>query len=155
MEQVELIKLTLLAPILYAADEGIDSIDPWSQAEVESSEERLFCFEIPGQEAFSIEPDIDYFLGPLLFSGRVLKKGEFVRPEKLLELSAGKYLFSQRRRALNQADFVLMALENQKDGLWERLRPGKILYLRRLFEDQSPITQVLRPYHQEPARLRH
>jgi hypothetical protein len=143
MEQAELVKLTLLAPILYTADERID---PWSQGVMESREERLFCFEIPGPEAFSIEPLEDHFLGPLLFAGRLLKIGEDPEPGKLLELPAGKYFFSQRRRALNREDFILAAMENQKDGLWERLRPKKLLYLRRLFEDHSPVTQVLRPY---------
>jgi hypothetical protein len=39
-----------------------------------------------------------------------------------------------------------MAIEQQKDGLWERLKPGNRLYLRILSEDGSPVTQLFRPY---------
>jgi hypothetical protein len=43
-----------------------------------------------------------------------------------------------------------MAIEQQKDGLWEQLRLGNHLYIRYLFEDGSPVTQVFRPYDRNP-----
>jgi hypothetical protein len=39
-----------------------------------------------------------------------------------------------------------MAIETQKDGLWERLEPDSRLYLRFLTEDGRELTQVFRPY---------
>jgi hypothetical protein len=55
------------------------------------------------------------------------------------------YLFDQQRSALNRAECTDMAIEQQTDGLWERLRPGNRVYIRRLFEDGSPVTQIFRP----------
>jgi hypothetical protein len=61
-----------------------------------------------------------------------------------VQLPAGLYAFSQKRSWLNREECVFMASEQQKDGLWERLHLGNLLYIRRLFEDGSPVTQFFR-----------
>jgi hypothetical protein len=38
-----------------------------------------------------------------------------------------------------------LAIKQQKDGLWEKHRLESRLYIRRLFEDGSTVTQVFRP----------
>jgi hypothetical protein len=38
-----------------------------------------------------------------------------------------------------------MAIEVQKDGLWERLEPDSRIYLRFLTEEGRELTQVFRP----------
>jgi hypothetical protein len=46
---------------------------------------------------------------------------------------------------LNREEWLDMALEQQKDGLWERYKPENRLYVRYLFEDGCPVTQLFRP----------
>jgi hypothetical protein len=46
---------------------------------------------------------------------------------------------------LEPAEWLDMAIEQQKDGLWERHKPESRLYLRFLFEDGRYVTQLLRP----------
>jgi hypothetical protein len=137
MENFTLVRLDLRAPLLYAEAPGLA---PFNCPIPEGSQEFLFCFEIDADQAASIEPTADCFLGELVFSGR--KNGG--HGEKTLP--AGLYLFAQRRNALCREEIINMALEKKKDGLWERLNPGKRLYLRLLSEDGSPVTQLFRPY---------
>jgi hypothetical protein len=135
MEETPLLRLDLRAPLLYAEAPGLDPFNC-----PVSGDEYLFCFELDTDQAASIEPAADCFLRGLVFSGR--KNGG--RGERLLP--AGLYLFTQRRKALCREEIIDMALEQQKDGLWERLKPGTRLYLRFLSEDSSPVTQLFRPY---------
>ena len=109
----------------------------------EASPELLFCFELDREQAERIDPQADRFLGELVFSGR--EGGE----RKTIQLSAGLYLFAQQRKTLNREECIAMAIEQQQDGLWERLRLENRLYIRLLFEDGSPVTQILRPYDKE------
>jgi hypothetical protein len=67
--------------------------------------------------------------------------------ETLCELPRGDYLFAQIRQVLNREEIVSMAVEIQKEGLWQRLKPGKRLYLRFLVEDGSFVTQLFRPFN--------
>jgi hypothetical protein len=96
-------------------------------------------------------------LGPLIFAGRheetTTPFGQQHGGSRRLELPAGNYLFAQERRegnglraTLDRNEFVEMAIEVQKDGLWERLAPADRLYLRYLFEDGRAVSQVFRPY---------
>ena len=127
-------------------------------------EERLFCFELDEREAGSFEPDKNGLLARLVFGGAAAgcepgwapggdpggtKGAEETQPE----LPRGKYLFAQKREILSRDDIITMAVEIQQEGLWQRLEPGKTLYLRYLFEDGSFVTQLFRPYlkGQSPA----
>jgi hypothetical protein len=108
----------------------------------ETMRELLFCFEIDEKQAASIEPDAACFPGNLIFTGAGSGGyGEFCLP-------AGLYLFTQERRALDRNECICMAIEQQQDALWEKLKPGNRLYIRYLFEDGSPVTQLFRRYHE-------
>jgi hypothetical protein len=143
MSGVQTIRLELRSPLFYQADSALVPF----QYGIEAGE-LLFCFELDPAQSRSIEPDPAALLGPLVFAGR---SGESTGAQ--LELPAGRYLFAQERRegnglrdALDEREFIEMAVEVQKDGLWERLTPADRLYLRYLFEDGRAVTQVFRPY---------
>ena len=61
-------------------------------------------------------------------------------------LPQGKYLFTQCRSeaVLSRDEWLDLAIEQQKDGLWERNKLLDLLYIRFLFEDGSFVTQVFR-----------
>ena len=109
----------------------------------EDTGEILYCYEINPVQGCSIEPDHKRFLGNLVFAGK--KDTGDNKGEQVL-LPAGLYLFSQHRgdAALNQEEWLDMAIEQQKDGLWERHKPGNLLYVRYLHEDGAFVTQVFR-----------
>jgi hypothetical protein len=136
MGGVQTIRLELRSPLFYRADSALVPF----QYEIEAGE-LLFCFDLDPAQSRSIEPESLSLLGPLVFAGR--HKGA---PGAQLELPAGNYLFAQERDALDEQEFIEMAIEVQKDGLWERLAPADRLYLRYLFEDGRAVTQVFRPY---------
>jgi hypothetical protein len=139
------LKLELLAPLAYAEDRGLEPFDDHGAPKVPAAgEDRLFCFETGAGQGGSIEPDPAFFLGPLIFSGGTAKDAG--RTGERRELPAGKYLFAQERRMLNRDECIFMAIEVQKDGLWERLDPESRLYLRFLTEDGREVTQIFRPY---------
>ena len=136
-----MLRLDLRAPLEYAEDAGLD---PFSYAAAEGGvQESLFCFELDKEQAGRIDPDAGLFLGELVFSGG--GNNEPGNPSTV-RLAAGLYLFTQRRRTLNREECIYLAIEQQKDGLWEKLRLESRLYIRRLFEDSSPVTQLFRPY---------
>ncbi|MDR0623697.1 MAG: hypothetical protein LBG10_04640 [Treponema sp.] len=147
MEPPKLLKLELMAPLVYSEDRGLEPFDdhgtPGPRA---AGDDRLFCFETGAGQGTSIEPDPKLFLGPLVFSGRTAKETGCTGERR--ELPAGKYLFAQERRILNRDECIFMAVETQKDGLWERLEPESRLYLRFLTEDDRGVTQVFRPYRE-------
>jgi hypothetical protein len=146
----EIIRLNLVSPLYYIRDE---KADPFARRE--ESEEMLFCFEIDPAQGLSIEPDESRLLTALIFGGRAADPGTpAADPGEVpgafagaaLQLPAGNYLFSQEREMLSRDEIAGMAAEVQKEGLWQRLRPGKELYLRYLFEDGKGVTQIFRPY---------
>jgi hypothetical protein len=139
------LKLELLAPLVYVEDRSLRAFEP-AAAELAGGE-TLFLFEIDPVQGLSIEPDTALFLGPLVFSGRAQEEG----PGR--ELPAGRYLFAQQRRLLNREECIQMAVELQKDGLWERLRPEPYLYLRFLTEDGRRVSQAFRPYGDEATTV--
>jgi hypothetical protein len=116
---------TLLAPLCFSPAEG----DPFNYREGDG--EKLYCFQLNENEYNNFEPDKEALLGPLVFSQ---------------ELPGGSYLFAQKRELLSREEIIDMAVEIQAEGLWQRLTPGKTLYLRYLFEDSSAVTQLFRPY---------
>jgi hypothetical protein len=142
---INILKLDLRSPLFFSRDDGLN---PVQYNELEG--ETLFCFEVAPSEAASIEPDAERFLGPLIFGGRCVSTAKApLLQEAQFELPSGVYLFAQERRALGRDDWLFLALETQKEGLWERLSLGNRVYLRRLFEDDSAVTQVFRPYYRE------
>jgi len=64
----------------------------------------------------------------------------------MVSLPQGVYLFTQQRseKPLNQSEWLDLAIEQQKDGLWERDNPKAVLYVRFLYEDKAFVTQVFR-----------
>jgi hypothetical protein len=145
MESPKLLKLELLAPLIYTEDRSLKPFEnPGDPNAPMAGEDRLFCFETGAGQGASIEPDPDLFLGPLIFSGKTAKEAGHTGERR--ELPAGTYLFAQERRLLNRDECIFMAIEIQKDGLWERLEPAPRLYLRFLKEDGRKVTQVFRPY---------
>jgi hypothetical protein len=141
MEESPLVRLDLRAPLEYEEAPGLA---PFTNPPAdEAAPELLFCFELDREQAGRIDPEADRFLGELVFSG----KGNGQQGE--VQLPAGLYVFAQQRRALNQEGCVNMAIEQQKDGMWERLHLESRLYIRCLFEDGSPVTQLFRSYSGE------
>jgi len=135
-----LIRLDLRAPLEYAS---APALDPWdTEAAETAAQECAFCFELDKGQAGRIDPEPGSFLGELVFSGRALADPA---EQPHWAIPAGLYLFAQQRRALGREECIALALEQQKDGLWERHRLESRLYIRRLFEDGSAVTQVFRP----------
>ena len=128
MNESPLMRLYLHAPLFYE-----------SALSDSEAKESLSCYELDGEQSESIEPDSDRLLGKLLFSGKGDGKSGDV------SLPAGKYLFNQQRKELDLQECIDMAVEQQKDGLWEREKLKNILYIRHLHEDNSPVTQLFRP----------
>ena len=107
------------------------------------NEERLLCFDLNPDQSCSICPEKDLFIGSLVFIGQ--KTGEM--PDKqMIALPKGNYLFVQQREAkvLSREEWLDLAIEQQKDGLWERNKLGNRLYVRFLYEDGAFTTQVFR-----------
>jgi hypothetical protein len=145
METPHLLKLELLAPLIYAEDRNLEPFKNHGDFKAQTAgDDRLFCFEVGAGQSDRIEPDPDLFLGSLIFSGKTAKNADSAGERR--ELPAGTYLFAQERRILNRDECIFMAIETQKDGLWERLDPGSRLYLRFLTEEGREVTQVFRPY---------
>ena len=161
MEEPRLIRLNLHAPIEY---DPAPAAAPFPPAEMPGDEDReyIFCFELDPAQAVSIDPSPGAFPGRPLFSGTRggipgttagipgttggipgTTAGE--PSSRKAVLPAGRYAFMQRRGVTDRRQCVELAVELQKDSLWERLRPENLLYVRFLFEDGSPVTQLFRP----------
>ena len=132
-------KLDLRAPLVYTRFQWKAETADFPR-EITENKEFLFCFELDPEQGRSIEPERERFLGPLLFSGQ--------KPCSPLggqvSLPQGEYLFVQRRSALKTEEWLDLAIEQQKDGLWERNKLENRLYVRYLFEDGLPVTQLFR-----------
>ena len=72
--------------------------------------------------------------------------GDRGKPAQEVTLPQGQYLLVQQRSAQpkSRSEWLEMAIEQQKDGLWERNKLGTLLYVRYLFEDEQFVTQVFR-----------
>jgi hypothetical protein len=132
-------RLELLAPLSYTPAPELIPFRPGAQ----QGEEFLFCFNIDEVQGQSIEPDPPALLGPLSAAGSTPHSAY---PEGGPELPRGRYLFAQERAFLGRDEVIQMAVEIQKDGLWERLRLENRLYVRYLYEDGGVVTQLFRPY---------
>ena len=149
MEQTPLTLLNLCTPLQYIKSVCQDpSLLKYEKLE---NEEILLCYEVNPVQGCSIEPDRDYFLGKLLFLGQKLPESQNggideTKRNNLVLLPQGNYLFTQCRSdtVLNSDEWLDLAIEQQKDGLWERNKLLNLLYIRFLFEDGSFVTQVFR-----------
>ena len=139
--ETEISRLNLVSPLFF---EPIEESQPFGNGgEAGTGGEKLFCFELDESSYRSFEPDRALILKELVFSGKAVKgsaKGAWHH------LPQGNYLFAQKREILSKEEIIGLAVEIQQEGLWQRLRPGKMLYLRYLFEDGRPVTQLFRPY---------
>jgi hypothetical protein len=152
-----LFPLRLAAPLFYRRD---DNLEPFIYTPAEG--ELIFAWTIPPAEALSIEPVPDRFLERLFFAGRAVSKpaepsartevgaeggaaASNTNAGDLLELSRGMYFFSQIREILDREASLGLAIEVQKEALWQRFIPESRFYLRRLFEDGKGVTQIFRP----------
>ena len=149
---MEIHNLKLVAALFYVQGE---KDDPFAYRE--GSGEKLYCFSLDEKEAMDFEPDRDRLIGPLIFCGvaagdAAIKPSEEKERESMLSLPAGEYIFAQEREVLSGEDIVNMAVEIQMEALWQRLVPGKTLYLRYLFEDGRSVTQLFRPIDAGRAR---
>ena len=139
METSATIRLDLRAPLEYAEAPGLTPFGGMFP-EGNASRETLFCFELDGEQAGRFEPEADCFLGKLVFAGI---KGS---GQKKVLLQTGPYLFTQQRKTLNREECIYLAIDQQKDGLWEKLKLGSRLYIRFLTEDDRAVTQLFRSY---------
>ena len=140
MEETPLIRLDIRSPLVYAKAPGLVPFVYKGAGEQYATEELLFCFTIDPAQGQSIEPDREHFLGPLIFSGC----GPEINGQPVVQLPSGLYLFTQRREVMNREDCLAMAIEQQKDGLWEKYKIENRIYIRYLFEDKKPVTQLFR-----------
>jgi hypothetical protein len=144
METAPLMKLDLRSPLLYAKTADLSPDLPRNMAE---DTEILLCFDLNPSQSRSIEPEPGQLLGQMVFSGqKSAVLGDFQAEEAVLP--AGMYLFTQCRGGgsfLSMEEWLNLAVEQQKDGLWERHRPESKLYVRFLFEDGGFVTQLFRP----------
>ncbi|WP_461246776.1 hypothetical protein [Treponema sp. R6D11] len=88
-------------------------------------------------------------MGKLLFIGEKVAEtqgGGAEKTEEFVSLPQGDYLFMQCRSdaVLIPDEWLDLAIEQQKDALWERNNPKNLLYIRFLFEDGAFVTQVFR-----------
>ena len=111
------------------------------------NEEIILCYNVNPNESKKIEPVTEQFLGSLVFTG--VNNGQETLNTDAVSLPKGEYLFVQQRSALasediNHPEWLEMAIEQQKDGLWERNKLGDTLYVRYLYEDEAYVVQVFR-----------
>ena len=134
--------LDLRTPLIYAA---LPDKSETAGIIIGTEDEILLCFDLDPRQSRSIEPDPQLLLGPLVFAGRT-GAGDFNDSAFKVSLPAGNYLFVQRRGAvLSREEWLDMAIEQQKDGLWERNKPESRIFVRYLYEDGQPVTQLFRP----------
>jgi hypothetical protein len=147
-------RLELLAPLFYIPAPELVPFRCGAGPQIFRGGECLFCFSIDEAQGRSIEPDPSALLGPLTVAGRSppgcpggCSDGcSGGAPAGGLDLPRGRYLFAQERAFLGREAVIRLAVEMQKDGLWERLRLENRLYLRCLYEDGAAVTQLFRPY---------
>ena len=116
--------------------------------EIQKNEEFLFFYELDSTQGCSIEPVKESLLKKLISIGQKKIDSDSLQGIDRLVLPAGKYLITQQRGnygILEQKEWLNMAVEQQKDGIWEHYKLINQLYVRYLFEDNQFVTQLLRP----------
>jgi hypothetical protein len=141
MEFTGLTNLTLNSPLIYEKIEELPS-------EIQKNGDFLLFFKLDPKECCSILPEKSSLLRSIIFTGsrRHTETASVTETEALL-MPQGEYIFMQCRdnAALKKEDWLDMAIELQKDGLWERNKLNNELYIRFLFEDGMFVTQIFRP----------
>ena len=140
MGNISLMHLDLRTPLFYSKSSMTDAGVPSS---IPENDEFLLCFALNPAQSRTIEPVREQLLGDLLFMGG--KTGDSTADQSVT-LPSGEYLFMQSRgiSAMTRDEWLDLAIEQQKDGLWERYQPGDLLYIRFLFEDGAVVTQLFR-----------
>ena len=148
----EIILLNLLNPLFYVSEKIPDAFaNPFENTSATDLKKRetLYCFEIDERAAVEFEPGRQYFPGTMVFAGRIsaekIAENNKNNPA-LLELPRGNYVFSQMRGFPGKDEIISLIIEVQQECLWQRLVPGPGFYLRYIYEDNSPVIQVFRPY---------
>jgi hypothetical protein len=148
MEMPHFTLLKLFSSLQYIRSVSQDPSTLKHEWQNKENKEILFCYEVNPVQGSSIEPDRDRFLGKLLFIGEKTQEAKSVSAEEnsVVSLPQGNYLFSQSRAdtVLTRDEWLDLAIEQQKDGLWGRYKPLNLIYVRFLFEDDAFVTQVLR-----------
>jgi len=123
----------------------IDIKKTHSIQKIQKNEEFILCYDLNPGQASSIEPVQELFLGDLVFLGT--NNEEEQKESEQVNLPQGQYIFVQQRseKALTQVEWLNLAIELQKDGLWERKKLENKLYIRFFIEDGKTVTQVFRP----------
>jgi hypothetical protein len=141
MEKNSLVCLDLCSPLFYKKIDKLPS-------KHKKNEEFLVLYELDPVQCCSIEPVWETFPGKLIFAAQKLDDLRLKTDTETIILPAGKYLFIQKRNkstVLEQEELHNLAIEQQKDGLWERYKLTNQLYIRFLFEDNLFVTQFFRP----------
>ena len=145
METTTLTYFDLCAPLNYSKIENLP-------AEIHENDEFLLLYELDPAQSCSIEPARELILDKLIAIGQKTpdspNKCSDGLPDTDIILPAGKYLFTQRRSSsamLKHEEWLDMAIEQQKDGLWERYKLKSRLCVRFLYEDGLFVTQLFRP----------
>jgi hypothetical protein len=151
IDYTPLTRLNLCAPLLYTEFACQDQSLLKHEENIKENEEILLCYKLNPVQSLSIEPDRDCLLGNMVFIGQkspAILNGhtEETDENKLVLLPQGNYLFTQRRSetVLCQDEWLDLAIEQQKDGLWEGNKPKNLLYVRFLHEDEAFVTQIFR-----------
>jgi len=141
--QLPLIYLDLRQPLFYTKTSFLGTHLP---LQIPENGEVLLCYELNPAQSRNIEPNRELLLGNLVFAGQKNHETQQTTTEEEVFLPQGHYLLVQYRadKALEQEKWLDMAIEQQKDGLWEQHKPGNLLYVRFLYEDGAFVTQVFR-----------
>jgi hypothetical protein len=141
-------RLNLCEPLLYNRFTCQDISFLKYEEHIKENGEMLLCYELNPVQSLSIEPDRDRLLGSFVFIGQKtpIVSNESTDNKDFVLLPQGQYLFTQRRAdaVLRHDEWLDLAIEQQKDGLWERNKPKNILYVRFLYEDGAFLTQIFR-----------
>jgi hypothetical protein len=135
MQDLHIVTLNLGAALYYRRDEKLRPF-AWEPAQGEA----LFHFALNRGEGQNIEVQGDALLGEVLAAGMAASSAG-LGPE----LPTGRYLFTQVREIASRERILDMAAEQQREGLWQGLIMEDRLYLRYLYEDEKPVTQIFRP----------
>jgi hypothetical protein len=144
--------LDLRSPLFYIKIEKLPS-------SISEYDEVVCCYELNPAQGCRIDPQQDELIGHLMFAGKkateplcasfpVVSGDSSLQDESSnVSLPARHYLFMQCRAdaPLCKEEWLDMAIEQQKDGLWERHKLENLLYVRYLHEDKQFVTQVFRP----------
>ncbi|MDR1909231.1 MAG: hypothetical protein LBQ35_04890 [Spirochaetaceae bacterium] len=160
LKDLHFTRLNLVQPLRYLRDDSLNPFDGSVSALPAGGWEVMFNMIIDSERGqnFDAPPGNRYFAA-LINAGRAPLE-EMSRPaesgaahpvpaeteaQEALYLPSGLYFFTQTREFLHEADLTDMALELQREGLWQRLEMENRIYIRYLYEDSSAVTQLFRP----------